>query len=147
MKFKDYIYGLMCYNLNISSLHESEEIPEEMVMAYIKEDEYDTLRDKFGKQKRYTQKQIDSLYTGQKYRVAKVYYNVDFNDKEQAKKLGMRWDPDVKAWFLNVYEKNFTWRTENMFPKPKNLDNFFANMNNRMGIKFKVKDFDYYKVK
>lgn len=112
------------------------------------EEEYDQLRDKFGKQKSYSQKQIDSLYKGKKkYRVGKVFYDVSYQDKEAAKALGMRWDKDVKMWYLNMFEKNLTWRTEDMFPKPKNLEKFFAEMNKRLNIDFKVKDFDYYKAK
>lgn len=113
----------------------------------ISEEEYDHLRDKFGKQKRYGDKQIDSLTQGKRYRVGRVYYDVSFNDKEAAKKLGMRWDKDLKTWYLNVYDKNLTWKTDNMFPKPKNLEKFFDPLNKKLGIDFKVKDFDYYKAK
>lgn len=117
----------------------------------LSEEEYDYLRDKFGKNKlagkQYSQNQIDSLKSGKRYRVGRVYYDVPYKDKDTAKALGMRWDKDIKSWYLNVYDKNLTWRTDNMFPKPKNLDKFFDPLNKKLGINFKVKDMDYYKAK
>lgn len=117
----------------------------------LSEEEYDYLRDKFGKNKlagkQYSQNQIDSLKSGKRYRVGRVYYDVAYKDKDTAKALGMRWDKDIKSWYLNVYDKNLTWRTDNMFPKPKNLDKFFDPLNKKLGINFKVKDMDYYKAK
>ncbi len=32
-----------------------------------------------------------------KYR---IYYDVSYEQKEKAKELGLRWDPDIKCWFL-----------------------------------------------
>lgn len=59
----------------------------------------------------------------------------------------MKWDRDRNQWYLNLYDKNLTWKTNSSFPKPKNVDGFFKTFNKKYKIDFKVLDFDYYNAK
>ena len=46
----------------------------------------------------------------------KIYINVKYDDKEDAKKLGCKWDPDLKSWYYTEYNnKNNINRIKQLF--------------------------------
>ncbi|MEE0732772.1 MAG: DUF5710 domain-containing protein [Acutalibacteraceae bacterium] len=36
-----------------------------------------------------------------------LYLEVPYSEKDEAKKLGARWNPKVKKWFVNVPRKKY----------------------------------------
>lgn len=38
---------------------------------------------------------------------SRIYLNIPFKDKEEAKSLGCRWDPEKKSWYC-IKDKNNT---------------------------------------
>ena len=36
-----------------------------------------------------------------------LYLNVPYSEKEEAKRLGAKWDPRVKKWYTDAYPKDY----------------------------------------
>jgi len=61
--------------------------------------------------------------------MAKRYLNVNYKDRELAKKLGARWDPSVKRWYCpagSPLATIFAWRKEARLDGNVNAPSFVA---------------------
>lgn len=112
-------------------------------------DEYDYLRDTYGKKRKYNSKEIASLSQNMRmYHVTKIYYKIGYNEREEAKeKFDAKWDPKKKLWYIWVADKGITWKSNEVFPVPNDLEKALKPFNTRHGIKYPVVEIDYYEMK
>lgn len=77
----------------------------------------------------------------------RVYYNVPFAQKDEAKKLGMKWDPDKKKWYIvYIHGKSgpkipFKTIYESVLCEDLNVPNLEDGLNKRRHTMPQLKDF------
>jgi hypothetical protein len=88
-------------------LEKVKRIAQQIVLA---EDEYDRYRDRRATgdwddipDNRRLPSPVRKTYPKAKVPMVKQYLNVPYAEREEAKKMGARWDPAVKKWYMPVF--------------------------------------------